>query len=194
MSFRNVVFPAVLTMAFTLAAFGQSALEPLASADMKPGDMSGNMGKPTVDVTVEGLQIKVWLMSQTRHKEMMRPAPAMMMKHGENDTSMGMGNKMAGMKPEGMGMSKPVMDSMMAGTHHIGVDLKDAVNGKEFENASVRLLIESPSRKTSSVDLRPMMSHFGNALTLDEKGEYHFTLNVTVGELSRTTKFEYTVN
>ncbi len=194
MSSKNAIFPAILTLAVTLAAFGQSAMEPLASSELKPGDMSGIMGKPTVDVTVEGLQIKVWLMSQARHKEMMKPGPAMMMRHGENDTSMGMGSKSGGMKSEGMSMSKPMMDSMMAGTHHIGVDLKDAVNGKEFENASVRLQIESPSKKNSTVDLRPMMSHFGNALTLDEKGEYHFVLNVTVGGLSRTTKFEYTVN
>jgi hypothetical protein len=194
MNAKFALFSSALTLALTLPLYGQSSLEPLASAELGPGDMSSMMGKPTVDVTVEGLQIKVWLISQTRHKEMMKPGPAMMMRHGETDTSTGMGNKMAGMNPGGMGMSKPAMDSMMAGTHHIGVDLKDAVNGKEFDAATVRLLIQSPSKKNSTVDLKPMMSHFGNSLTLEEKGEYHFSINVTVGGLSRTTKFDYTVN
>jgi hypothetical protein len=194
MNANYALFSAALTIALTLPAMGQDALRPIAFADLKPPDKSGMMGKPTADATVEGLHIKVWVMLQARHKEIMSAQPAMMMKHGEKDTSMGMGNDMTGMKKGGMGMSKPMIDSMMTGTHHIGVDLADVANGKSFENASVRILIESPSKKNSAVDLKPMMSHFGNSLTLDEKGEYHFTVNVTVGTLSRTTKFEYTVN
>jgi hypothetical protein len=38
-----------------------------------------------------------------------------------------------------------------------------------------------------------MMSHFGGALTLDEKGEYRFTVDVNVGGVSKTTQFQYAV-
>jgi hypothetical protein len=38
-----------------------------------------------------------------------------------------------------------------------------------------------------------MMSHFGDGVTLDEKGEYQFTLSVNVGGVSKTTQFQYTV-
>jgi hypothetical protein len=38
-----------------------------------------------------------------------------------------------------------------------------------------------------------MMSHFDSALTLDEKGEYRFTVNVNLGGVTKTTQFQYAV-
>jgi hypothetical protein len=38
---------------------------------MKQHDMSKMMGKPTVNATVEGLHMKVWIMTQRQHKKMM---------------------------------------------------------------------------------------------------------------------------
>jgi hypothetical protein len=134
---------------------------------------------------------------------MMEPGQGMMMKHGEKegemggmgmkDTSMGMGSDMKGIKPDNMEMDKASKDAMMAGTHHIGLEVTDAAKGTEIANASVNLLIESPSKMKSSVDLKPMMSHFGSGLTLDEKGQYKFTVNVNVGGITKTTKFQYAV-
>jgi hypothetical protein len=193
----------VLTIALTLPVFGGDTSADSAKTGMKGHDMSSVMGKPTADATVGGLHIKVWLMSQTRHKEMMKPGPAMMMNHGEKegetgvmgmkDSSMGMGKDMKGMSHESMEMDKTTKDAMMAGTHHIGLAVTDAVKGTEIATASVKLQIESPSKKTSSVDLKPMMSHYGSGLTLDEKGEYQFTVNVDVAGVARTTKFQYVV-
>ena len=37
------------------------------------------------------------------------------------------------------------------------------------------------------------MSHFGSGLTLDERGQYKFTVNVNVGGITKTTKFQYAV-
>ena len=91
-------------------------------------------------------------------------------------------------------MNKAMMDSMTAGTHHIRLDATDAASGKDISNASARILIVSPSKKNVSVDLTPMMNHFGGALTLDEKGEYRFTVSVTAGGVSRSTQFQYAVN
>jgi hypothetical protein len=92
-----------------------------------------------------------------------------------------------------MGMNKATMDSMMAGTHHIMLDVPDAAIGKEIANASAKVLIVSPSKKNSSVDLKPMMSHFGGALTLDEKGKYQFTVSVNVNGVSKSKEFQYVV-
>jgi hypothetical protein len=38
-----------------------------------------------------------------------------------------------------------------------------------------------------------MMSHYGSGLTLDEMGQYNFTVNVIVGGVTKSTKFQYTV-
>jgi hypothetical protein len=203
MKTRYVFLSTILTIGLTLPVLGEGTYVDTTRANIKKHDMSGMMGKPTVDATAEGLHIRVWLMSQKVHKEMMKPKPAMMMNHGEKegemggmgmkDTTMGMGRDMKGMTHDRMEMDKATKDAMMAGTHHIGLEITDATNETAIDNASVNLLIESPSKKTSSVDLKPMMSHFGGGLTLDEKGEYRFTVNVTAAGLSRTTKFKYAV-
>jgi hypothetical protein len=185
MKIKYACLSTVLTIGLTLPVFGGDTAVDSTKTGMKGHDMSTVMGKPTADATVGGLHIKVWLMSQTQHKEMMKPRPAMMMKHGEKEGEM----RGMGMKDSSMGMGK----DMMAGTHHIGLDVTDAVKGTEIANATVNLQIESPSKKTSSVDLKPMMSHFGSGLTLDEKGEYRFTVNVSVDGVAKTTKFQYVV-
>jgi hypothetical protein len=193
----------VLTIALTLPMLGQDTHADTTKTITKRHDMSSVMGKPTADAKVGGLHIKVWLISQKQHSEMMEPGQGMMMKHGEKegemggmgmkDTSMGMGSDMKGIKPDNMEMDKASKDAMMAGTHHIGLEVTDAAKGTEIANASVNLLIESPSKMKSSVDLKPMMSHFGSGLTLDEKGQYKFTVNVNVGGITKTTKFHYAV-
>jgi hypothetical protein len=158
---------------------------------MKHHRMSSMMGKPIADVTVEGLHMKVWLMTQKHHKKMMEK-----MKHdgmGMKDTSMTMNKDKKGMEHDGMKMDKATMEAMMAGSHCIMLNVTNAADGKEIANASANVLIVSPSKKSSSVDLKPMMSHFGDGLTLDEKGEYQLTVSVNVGGVSKTTQFQYTV-
>jgi hypothetical protein len=166
----------------------------MASSGVTPHDMSAKMGTPTVDATVQGLNIKVWLISQVQHKEMMKPQAGMMMKHGETDTSKAAVTEAQGMKHEGMEMDMATKESMTSGTHHIGVEIADVKSGKAPENSGVSLLIESPSKKSSTVDLKPAMGHFGLGLALDEKGAYKFTLTVLSAGVSRSTKFDYTVN
>lgn len=85
------------------------------------------------------------------------------------------------------------VDSMTTGTHHIVLDATEIASGKEIAGASATVLVKSPSKKSSSVDLKPMMQHFGGALTLDEKGEYQFTVNINVGGVTKTTQFQYAV-
>ena len=191
MKTRYIYFSAVLTVVLTLAMFGQVTHGDTTKTAMKHHSMAGMMGTPTVDATVGELHMKVWLMTQKHHKKMMKE-----INHkgkGMNDSSMTMNEDMKGMDHDDMKMDKATKEAMMAGTHCIMLDITDAVSGKEITNAGVNVLIVSPSKKNSTVDLKPMLNHFGDGLALDEKGEYQFTLSVNVSGVSKTTQFQYTV-
>jgi hypothetical protein len=191
MKTRYIFLSTALTVVLTLPMLGHSTHGDTTKTDMKHHHMSKMMGKPTVDATVEGLHMKVWLMTQKHHKKMMKE-----MKHDGmrmKDTSMAMNEDMKKMKHDGMEMDKATKEAMMAGTHCIILNITDASGGKEIANASAKVTIVSPSKKSSSVDLMPMMNHFGDGLTLDEKGEYQFTVSVNVDGVSKTKDFEYTV-
>jgi hypothetical protein len=203
MKTTNALLATVLAIALTLPVFGQETRDEKAGTEMRHRDMSSMLGKPTVDATVEGLHMKVWLMTQKQHKELMKGRMGQMMMRGEEggamgrmgmkDTSMGMGKEMKGMKHDGMGMNKAMMDSMMAGTHHIMLEVTDASLGKEIADASAKVLIVSPSKYNATVDLKPMRGHFGGALTLSEKGKYQIAVSVNVNGVSKTKEFEYSM-
>lgn len=191
MKTKNALLTAVLTIALTLPMFGQNTRSDEKMPEMKKHEM----GKPTVDVTVDGLQMKIWLMTQKHHKKMMKEMKEEMkeMKHEameKKDTSMAMSEDMKEKKHD---MDKATKEAMMAGTHHIMLVVTDAASGKEITNASAKVLIVSPSKKNLSVDLMPMMNHFGDGLELDEEGDYQFTVSVIVDGVSKTTQFQYEV-
>jgi hypothetical protein len=176
MKIKYVFLSIFLTISLSLPAFGQKEQADVTKTDTKMHDMSKMMGKPTAEAIVDGLQMKVWIMTQEQHK---------MMKE-----KMGMSE----MKDSSMKMNKAAMDSMMAGTHHIMLDLKDSTGGNEIASATANVLIESPSKYNSSVDLKKMMSHFGGSLTLAEKGEYNLKVSVIVGGVTKSTQFKYVVD
>ncbi len=206
MKVKYVFLSTALTVVLALPLFGQHNHDDMKKSEMKKHNMSSMMGKPTVDATVDGLHMKVWVMTQKQHKKMMKGKMGKMMMHGEkegemehmemsemHDTSMEMGKDMKGMKHEGMGMSKAMMDSMMAGTHCIMLHVSDAATKKGISEAKANALIVSPSMKHSSVELKPMMRHFGGGLTLDEKGKYTITVSVNVNGVSKSKEFQYKV-
>jgi hypothetical protein len=191
MKIKYVLLSTVLALFLTLPIFGQQKHNDMTKADMKKHHMSKMMGKPTVDATVEGLHMKVWLMTQKQHKKMMKK-----MKHdgmGMKDTGMAMNEEMKEMKHDSMKIDKATKEAMMAGTHHIMLVVTDSASGKEITDASAKVLIIFPSKKNSSADLKPIMSHFADGLTLDEKGEYRFTVIVKVDGVPKATKFQYKV-
>ncbi|MGA9118740.1 MAG: hypothetical protein WB699_05200, partial [Bacteroidota bacterium] len=161
-------FSAVLAIAMIPPISGQYMQDTQIKPEMKQQDVSNMMGKPTVDATVEGLHMKVWLTTQEQGKAMLKVKPDNM--KGMNDSSMAMDNDMQGMKREGM-----EADSKMTGTHHMVLGLTGDSLGKGIANASAKVLIVSPSKKSSTVDLKPAKGFFGGDLTLDEKGEYEIT-------------------
>ncbi len=107
---------------------------------------------------------------------------------------MGMKKDSSSMKGEGMEMGNATKEAMMAGTHHMMVEVKNTVSGKETNAISAKVAIVSPTNKDASVDLKmPMGNHFGGGLTLDEKGEYQLTVSVLVGNVSKSLKLKYTI-
>ena len=177
MNIKYALLSTALTVVLTLPMLGQDTHCDTTKIDMKHHHMSKMVGKPTVDATIEGLRMKVWLMTQKHHEKMMKE-----MKHDGME-----------MKDDNMKMDKATKEAMMAGTHHIMLHVTNAASGKDIADASAKVLILSPSKKNSSVELMPMMSHFGDGLTLTEKGEYQFTVIVKVDAVPKSMQFKYTV-
>ena len=171
MKTKYVLLPAVLIIVLAVMVFGRQNHDGTTNKDMKKHSMSSMMGKPTVDATVDGLHMKVWLMTQKHHKKMMKEI---------NHDGMGM-------KDDSVKIDKAMKEAMMAGTHHFMLHVTNAASGKEISDASVKVLILSPSKKNSSVELKPMMNHFGDGLILTEKGEYQFTVIVKVEGVPKST-------
>ncbi len=166
----------VLIIAFIMPMLGQNTENNNTKTGLKKHDMCSMMGKPTFDATSAGLDFRVWLMTQEEHKKIMEEKKDQMR-----------------MNENGMNTDHATMEAMMAGTHHIMLDVKEAKSGKEITNASAQLQVLSPSKKNFSVDLTPMMSHFGDGITLSEKGQYQLTVSVIVDGVAKKTSFNYTV-
>ena len=174
MNFKYALLSMALAVVLALPILGQNTHCDTTKTDMKHHHISKMMGKPAVDATVEGLHMK--------HN-------GMRMK----DTSMAMDDGMKKMKHDGMEMDKAMKEAMMAGTHCIMLNVTDVSSGKNIDDATAKVTIVSPSKMTSSFDLKSMMSHFCTGISLKEKGEYHFSVSVTVDGVSKTKDFEYTV-
>jgi hypothetical protein len=181
MKIKYTLLSTVLAVFLTLPMFGQHKNDAMTKTGMKKHHASKTMGKPIVDATVEGLHMKVWIMTQKQHKKIMKGKIGRMMP----------GKDMKEMKQDSLDMDKATKESMMAGTHYIMLEVTDSANGKEIANASAKLLIEFPSKKNWSADLKPIMNHFADGLSLDEKGKYQFTVIVKVDGVPKTTKFQY---
>jgi len=213
---KYIFLATVLTVALTFFMFGQDTYGDKHKADMKHHGTSEMLGKPTVEVTVDELHMKIWLVTQQQHDEIMKGeinrkidkgredamGPMKMMgiqRTGSivkkmEDTSMVKEIDMKGVKVDSKKAERSTKESVLTGTHHIMLDITDAESGNEIDDASARIDIVSSSDKNSSVDLTTMMmSHFGGGLTLDEEGEYDFTLSVNVNGILTTTQFRHTV-
>jgi hypothetical protein len=168
----------ILAIVMTLTIFGQTKPIAMTKNIIKPKDVSSVMGKPVYESTVDSLNTKVWILSQKKFKEMMKTK---------------MGTMMSKMKGNNMSMDKETKDAVLTGTHYFIFDVTNITNGKEFADSSAKVEIVSPLKKISSVHLQPMMNHFGGGVSLSEKGEYLFTINLNIGSSYKTTQFKYKV-
>lgn len=214
---KYIFLATVLTVALTFFMLGQDTYGDKHKSDMKHHGTSEMLGKPTVDVTVDDLHMKIWLVTQKQHDELMKGEIDQKIDKGREgamgpmqtigiqrtssivkkmeDTSWVKEKDMKGVKVDSKKSEWSTKDSVLTGTHHIMLDVIDAESGNEIDDgANVKIDIVSPSDKNSSVDLTAMMmNHFGGALILDEEGEYDFILSVNVNGVSTTTQFQHTV-
>ena len=168
----------IMIIAFTLSVYGQSKYKEKTKSVVKKNDISSVMGKPVFELTVDSLNTKVWILTQWKYQKMMKTQ---------------MGKTMDKMKNNNMAMNKGIKEAAMTGTHYFIFDVTNIINGKEFADTSAKVEIVSPSKKVSSVILQPMMNHFGADVSLEEKGEYLFTINLNIGSGYKTTQFKYKI-
>lgn len=108
---------------------------------------------------------------------------------GVGTGSTGTGTGSMGTNRSGSGTS----GSSGSGTYHVVVEATDgSSSSRPMSDISGTVQVTSPSMKTTSADLKPMGDHYDAQVDLDEKGQYSFTLNLTVDGTSKTTQFQYT--
>lgn len=153
--------------------FAATLLTLPATAQNEPTGMGmrapGVVAKPSFETVDGGFNLKVWIMSAV------------------SDGSLADTN---GVDNTGTGT-----DEGEHATHHVMVEVKDAVEGKEISDANVRIEILSPTGKTDIVDLEKMMNQYGGNIPLDEKGEYKLSVFVSTDDGRSIKKpFSYKVS
>lgn len=79
----------------------------------------------------------------------------------------------------------------MGVTHHLMVMLSSVENGTALEKGLVAVRVQSPSGKVGkAVKLMGMQGHFGADITLDESGDYLFTVATKLEDGKKRT-FEF---
>jgi hypothetical protein len=199
MNTQYVPLLTALSVALMTPVFAQDSPDENINDDVKARDISVLMAQPTIDVTVEGIHMKLWILTPAEHKVIMSGKPSGMKMRDAKDTPAGgvnspgmrMSRDVAGMPREGLSMNKPMMDSTVTATHHVMLEVTDAGNGMPIPNADATLSGVSPSKKNFSIDLRSMTDHFGGDLALDERGEYRLTVGLSAGGVTKTKEFSF---
>jgi hypothetical protein len=141
------------------------------------------LGEPTFTKTSDGLNFKVWIIPQ---KDSVKLAERTM---DEIESSDVLNKDTSVTKRMGIG-SMGGADALEA-THHIMLEISDAVDNKKLENAQPELVVVTPSHQSTTVELESMMDHFGGNLSLKEKGQYELSTIVTVDGTAKTVKFPF---
>ncbi|MGE5421306.1 MAG: hypothetical protein ACM3UT_14055 [Chloroflexota bacterium] len=158
---------------FIITVFLAAFLINPANAQDRPSGMGmtspGIVAKPSFETIESGMNLRVWIMSVVSDATNLDTNTVNREKAGTDE-------------------DKPV-------THHVMVEVKDAVEGKEIKGANVKLEILSPTGKTDDVDLETMANQYGANVPLDEQGEYKLSLSVAT-EDGRTVKvpFSYKIS
>ena len=174
MKTNKIFFLPVLVIIFALSIFGQSNTNVKNKTIMKKDDILKSLGRPVYASTKDSLNTKVWIISQTRNREIMK-------------------TKIVKMKDNSAPMDKETKEEMMAGSYFIILDVTNISSGKEFADTSAKVEVVSPTQKLSSANFIPMLSYFGAGVSITEKGDYLFTININIGMGYRTTQFKYTL-
>ena len=180
-----------LVTVITLTVFGLTSHKEDPKKEISKPDMWSAMGKPSYESTVDSLNTKVWILTQAKHKKLMSGKMGAMMQ--SEKTSLDHHPTSDQMDDSTMGMDRTSKQARMEGTHFIMIDVTNTISGVEITDGSAKIQVVYPSHKSVAVDLKIIMSHFGSALMLNEKGKYLFTINVDFGGGYKTTQFKYAV-
>lgn len=173
---KSVLLSTILTITLTLTMFGQTTNDVKTQTTTQQNDISDALGQPVFESIVDSLNTKVWIITQNQYIEIMKTK---------------MGETMDEMKDTTMATTKATEKALLEGTHYFIFDVTNISTGKEIADTSAKVAIVSPSEKISSVNLQPMINHFGGGVMLDEIGEYLFTINLNVGLGYKTSQFKY---
>ena len=174
MKTKNVILSMILVIILTLSIFGQTDTKLKTKTTIKKNEIPKMLGKPVYASTTDSLNTKVWIISQNRNKEIMK-------------------TKILKMKDKNAPIDNAIKEEILAGSYFIILDVTNIYSGKEFADTSAKVNIVSPSKKISSANFIPMMSYFGAGVSLNEKGDYLFTINLNIGIGYKTTQFKYTL-
>jgi hypothetical protein len=177
MKIKYVILSLIIVIFFSITIAGQTSSSVKVKTIIKQKDVSSVLGKPVYESTVDSLNTKVWIITQKKYKELMSSKKGKLISNINNNIE----------------SDKVTKKDLITGTHYFIYDVMNVINGKEIANTSAKVEIVSPSRKVSSVHLQPMMNHFGGGITLAEKGEYLFTINLNIGWSYATSQFKYKV-
>jgi hypothetical protein len=178
MKTKYLLLSTLMLISIAGAVFSQNSRTAKRTTVKKNNDISNVLRKPVYESTVDSLNTKVWIISQKANTKM---------------KSTTVGKAMGKMKDKNTLKDTEIKEAIATGTHYLIFDVTNILNKKEVADTSAKVEIVSPTKKILSVHLQPMMNHFGGGVTLDEKGEYLFTINLNVGMGYRTTQFKYRV-
>jgi hypothetical protein len=177
MKIKYVLHSAFLFIFITVTLSGQTINTVKKKTVKKENYISNALGEPVYESTIDSLNTKVWIISQKKNKELMKTNMGKMMSKMDNKLS----------------MDKETKQAVLTGTHYFIFVVTNITNGKQLAGSSAKVEIVSPLKKISSVNLQPMINHFGGGVSLDEKGPYLFTINLNIGSSYKTTQFKYKI-
>jgi hypothetical protein len=188
MKTKYVFLTTVLTVLLTMPMIGQYGnTDDTLQKGSKNSGMS--MAKPVYESTIQGTHLKVWVMTQAEHMKMMG-SKTMKDSSGMDRLGTDMDSKSGS-----MGMNQNNSGGVTGtATHHIRIEATDETSGQMQNNITGTIQVTSPSMKTASVDIQSEPNHYAADVNLSEKGQYQFTLNLTVDGTSKTAQFQYTPN
>ncbi|MGA7722043.1 MAG: hypothetical protein WCA84_12815 [Ignavibacteriaceae bacterium] len=187
----NVLLTMVLIIILTVFMHGQTN-ENLKSKTVNNGnDISSVLGKPTYESTIDTLNTRVWVLTQARHKKLMKGEMGRIM--NSQMKSIHEGGMTGVVNDSSVGMDIATNKEMMEGTYFILLDVVNTISGKEIASGNAKVQIVYPSKNNLAVDLKIMMNYFASALALNERGKYLFTINFDFGGGYKTTQFQYAV-
>ncbi len=163
---------------YNLPLFGSNPTAHGSKITEKKNNIVTMLGKPTVDTTVQGLHITMWLITQKQHKRVLKSKS---------------GKEMIDKTYDGFNIDKTTKGEMITGTHHFILLVSNADTKKEIVDAVTKIQIENPSKVSSFIDLKPMMNQYRKSLVLKEKGAYRITVSVTVEGFTRDKEFIYRI-